>query len=207
MSTILNAAVREKVGTHQARALRASGRIPASLQATTEKPHLDLSIDEDEFLASRRHHQHLYELAIGGQVETALVKELAWDVFGERILHVEFRRVDRHQKTDVPVPIEYFGNPKSGLLVHLLTEISVRTTPDSIPDTVVVKVGDLEPGAVVTAAMVEMPAGCELSPDLDPATEVARVAAPRAAGDGPWRVLLPRGYPGRGWAHPHRLHL
>jgi large subunit ribosomal protein L25 len=185
MSTTLEAAVREKVGTRHARALRAAGRIPASLQETAEKPHLDLSIDEEAFLTTRRHHQHLYELSIGGQVETALVKELAWDVFGERILHVEFRRVDRHAKTDVPVPIEFFGTPKSGLLVHVLTELTVRTTPDNIPDTVVVKVGELEPGALVTAGMVELPEGVELGEDVEPDTEVARVAAPRAEAAAP----------------------
>jgi len=179
MSTTLDAAVREKVGTRGARALRAAGKIPASLQATSDKPHLDLAIDEVEFLTSRRHHQHLYELSISGQVETALVNELAWDVFGERILHVEFRRVDRHKKTDVPVPIEFFGNPKFGLLVHVMTELLVCTTPDNIPDTVVVKVGELEPGALVTAGMVELPAGIELAAGIDADAEVARVAAPR----------------------------
>jgi large subunit ribosomal protein L25 len=179
MSTTLNAAVREKVGTRHARALRSHGRIPASLQATADQPHLDLSIDEDEFLASRRHHQHLYELSIADRIETALVKELAWDVFGERILHVEFRRVDRHQKTDVPVPIEYFGAPKTGLLVHVLSELIVRTTPDNIPDAVIIKAGELVPGSVVTAGMVELPEGVELSPEVDPQTEVARVATPK----------------------------
>jgi large subunit ribosomal protein L25 len=147
----LTAAVREKLGTRHARRLRESGRIPAALQSTAEAPHLDLSIDETEFLTSRRAHQHLYELSIGGEIQTALVNQLAWDVFGERILHVEFRRVDRHQKTDVRVPIEFFGNPKSGLLVHLMTELVVRTTPDRIPDSVTVKIGELEPGMVVLA--------------------------------------------------------
>ena len=179
MSTTLQAAVREKVGTRHARALRSGGKIPSSLQAAADKPHLDLFIDEEEFLAARRNHQHLYELTIGGEVETALVNELAWDVFGERILHVEFRRVDRHQKTDVPVPIEYFGTPKSGLLVHLLSELIVRTTPDNIPNSVVIKAGDLEPGSVVTAGMVELPEGVELSSEVDPSTEVARVATPK----------------------------
>jgi len=193
MSTTLDTIPREKVGTRQARALRAAGRIPASLQATADKPHLDLSIDEEQFLASRRRHQHLYELQIAGQVETALVKELGWDVFGERILHVEFRRVDRHLKTDVPVPIEYFGNPKSGLLVHLVTELSVRTTPDNIPNSVIVKVGELEPGAVITAGMVELPEGVELSAHVAPSTEVARVAAPRV--EAPAAAAVPEAAP------------
>ena len=171
----LTAAARAKLGTRHARALRASGRIPAALQSTAEAPHLDLSIDETEFLTSRRAHQHLYELAIGGEIQTALVNQLEWDVFGERIVHVEFRRVDRHQKTDVKVPIEFFGNPKSGVVVHVMSELVVRTTPDRIPDTVTVKIADLEPGMVVLAGAIELPEGVELSPQVDPKAEVARV--------------------------------
>ena len=171
----LTAAAREKLGTRHARTLRANGRIPAALQSTAEAPHLDLSIDETEFLTSRRAHQHLYELSIGGEIQTALVNQLEWDVFGERILHVEFRRVDRHQKTDVRVPIEYFGNPKSGVVVHVMSELIVRTTPDRIPDSVTVKIADLEPGMVVLAGAIELPAGVELSPQVDPKAEVARI--------------------------------
>jgi len=171
----LTTAVREKLGTRHARALRANGRIPAALQSTAEAPHLDLSIDETEFLTSRRAHQHLYELSISGEIQTALVNQLEWDVFGERILHVEFRRVDRHAKTDVRVPIEYFGNPKSGVVVHVMSELIVRTTPDRIPDSVTVKIADLEPGMVVLAGAIELPAGVELSPQVDPKAEVARV--------------------------------
>ena len=171
----LTAAAREKLGTRHARALRTNGRIPAALQSTAEAPHLDLSIDETEFLTSRRAHQHLYELSIGGEIQTALVNQLEWDVFGERILHVEFRRVDRHQKTDVRVPIEYFGNPKSGVVVHVMSELIVRTTPDRIPDSVTVKIADLEPGMVVLAGAIELPAGVELSPQVDPKAEVARI--------------------------------
>ncbi len=179
MSTTLNAALREKVGTRAARVLREAGRIPATVQGSGHRPHLDLSIDEVEFMTSRRHHQHLYELQIGDAVETVLVNQLGWDVFGERISHVEFRRVDRHQKTDVRVPIEYLGLPKSGVLVHLVTELSLRTTPDNIPNSVVAKINDLEPGAVVTAAQVLLPAGVELSKDVPPDTLIARVAVPK----------------------------
>jgi large subunit ribosomal protein L25 len=175
MSKPLDTAVREKLGTRHARNLRANGRIPAALQSTANAPHLDLSIDEVEFLTTRRAHQHLYELSIGGEIQTALVNQLTWDVFGERILHVEFRRVDRHQKVDVRVPIEYFGNPKSGVVVHLMSELVVRTTPDRIPNSVTIKIGDMEPGMVVLAGAVELPSGVELSPTVDPKSEVARV--------------------------------
>lgn len=179
MSTTLKAEVRAKVGTRSARALRSQGRIPGNLQGGTGAPHIDLSIDEDEFLTARRHHQHLYEIEVGGKVETALIEELQWDVFGERIQHVEFRRVDRFAKTDVVVPLEFMGEPKSGVVMHLRNELTILTTPDAIPDSLVVKVGELVIGDTITAGQVPLPAGATLFEDEDPEAVVAQVIEPK----------------------------
>jgi len=179
MSTTLKAEVRAKLGTRSSRALRAEGRIPGNLQGGAEQPHIDLSIDEAEFLTARRHHQHLYELQLGGKVETALIEDLQWDVFGERIQHVEFRRVDRFAKTDVVVPLEFMGEPKSGVVMHLRNELTILTTPDAIPDSLVIKVGELVIGDTVTAGQVPLPPGASLFEDEDPAAVVAHVIEPK----------------------------
>lgn len=179
MSTTLKAQVRATVGTRTARALRAEGRIPGNIQGGIDQPHVDLSIDEEEFLTARRHHQHLYEIDVGGKVETALIEDLQWDVFGERIQHVEFRRVDRHAKTDVVVPLEFMGEPKAGIVMHMLNEITVLCTPDAIPDSIVVKVGDMEVGASITLGQLALPAGIELYEDMDPEEVVAHVVEPK----------------------------
>lgn len=179
MSTTLKAEVRAQVGTRQSRKLRADGRIPGNLQGGTDQPHIDLSIDEAEFLTARRHHQHLYELEFGGKLETALIEELQWDVFGERIRHVEFRRVDRFAKTDVVVPLEFMGEPKSGVVMHLRNELTILTTPDAIPDSLVIKVGELVIGDTVKASQVPLPAGATLFEDEDPEAIVAHVIEPK----------------------------
>jgi len=173
MSTRLNAERRERTGTRLARALREQGRIPGNLQGGG-KPSVDLSIPEEEFLTTRRHHEHLYDLDLGGESETALVNQLAWDVFGERILHVEFRRVDRTQKTEVEVELEFVGHPK-GVLNHLITHIPVHALPTEIPDSLEVSVADLQPGTTITAGEIKLPTNVELA--IEPETPVARISA------------------------------
>ncbi len=165
MSTTLKTDVREIVGTRHSRKLRAEGRIPATLQAEGKKPHVDISIDEDDFLAARRHHEHVYALDIRGDSETALVRELHWDVFGEKILHVEFRRVDLKKKTEVEVGVELTGHPKGGIANMLLSQVTVRALPANIPDSIVVKVEGLEPGVHITARELGLPEGVELVVD------------------------------------------
>lgn len=173
MVTKLKTLARERVGTRSARKLRAEGRIPVALQQDGEKPALNLSIDADEFLRARRKHEHVFELEIGGKKEPALVNSLAWDVFAEDILHVEFRRVDLTKKTRVDVPIEFTGHPK-GVLNHIETRISVLTLPSAIPNVLEISVADMEVGRTVLASELKLPEGVELA--SPPETPIARIS-------------------------------
>jgi large subunit ribosomal protein L25 len=166
MSTVLNTQPREKVGTRSARKLRANGRIPANLQSEGEGAHVDISIDEAEFLTTRRRHEHLYELEVGGAKEAAIVRELEWDVFSERIIHVEFRRVDLKKKTEVEVELTFEGHSK-GVLNHLITHISVMALPAQIPDSIPVSIKDLEIGTVIHGSDLIAPEGVELMIEPD----------------------------------------
>ena len=160
-SETLKAAKREKVGTRNAKKLRAEGRIPANIQGEG-KDHIDFSIAMDEFLATRRHHVHLYDIDIEGNLESALVRELQYDAFGDNIIHVEFKRVVRGQKTDAEVPVEFVGHPKSGVINHVLTTIHISCLPSQIPDGVEVRVDELGEGDSIHASDIELPEGMDL---------------------------------------------
>jgi len=176
-SEVLKCEKREKVGTRASRKLRAQGRIPASLQAPRDDLHIDFSISEHDFLATRRHHTHLYDLDIGGTEESAVVNELQWDTFGEHILHVEFKRVRRGEKTESTVQLEFLGHPKGGVLNHLVGDITISSIPSLIPDSIEVNVDELEPGDTILANQLELPEGVELA--IPPETMIAVVAIPR----------------------------
>jgi large subunit ribosomal protein L25 len=184
-SELLKAEKRDKVGTRPARKLRAQGRITASIEAEGKDPHIDFHIDEHSFLAARRHHTHLYEIDLGGKVETALVNELQWDTLGDRIQHIEFKRVRRDVKTEALVELEFIGHPKGGMLNHLVTQVTVRCFPDQIPDSIEVPVGKLEANGVVLAKELVMPTGIELvSPTGDykiAVVVIAKIEEPTAA--------------------------
>jgi large subunit ribosomal protein L25 len=171
----LAAEPRTVLGTRAARKLRAAGKIPASLQAEGSDLHVDLAIDAAEFLTSRRKHQHVYELVLGERRETAIVRELVWDVFGEHVVHIEFRRVDLTKKTEVEVELVFTGHPK-GVLNHLVTHVTVRALPTDIPDELEVSVADLEPGTTVTADKIKVPAAVELvTPSATPVARISQI--------------------------------
>ncbi len=184
-SETLKGELRQKVGSRHARKLRAAGKIPAYFENDGTNGHLDIAIDRHEFLATRRHHTHLYDIEVGGKTETAIVHALAWDAFGDEIQHVEFKRVRRDVKTEMEVELEFRGHPKGGMLNHLITHVTVRCLPMDIPDGIEVNVAGLDVGGVVLAKDLALPKGVEL---VKPTSEfkvavvvLAKVDVPAAA--------------------------
>lgn len=177
MSATLNGIVREKLGTRYARVLRLQGRIPASIQGEG-KENLHLSLDQDQFLAARRHHEHLFDIELDrGAAEVGMVRELQYDLLGERIVHVEFRRVVRGRKTEAEVELEFTGHPRGGVLNHLMTHITVEALPAAIPDSIEIRVDELEPGHPLRVRDIRLPEGVTTS--LDPDAQVAVVVQAR----------------------------
>lgn len=178
MSATLTGKVREKLGSRWARRLRLQNQIPVSIQGEG-KPNLDASIDVDEFATARRHDEHLFDIEFEGQgPETVMVRELQWDSFGDHIIHVEFRRVVRGQKTEAEVELEFVGHVTGGVLNHLMTHITVSCLPSQIPGSIEVRVDGLEPGHPLLLRDVELPEGLEAVGD--PEDQVAVVSQVRA---------------------------
>lgn len=178
MSDQLTAAVREKLGSRPSKYLRLQGRIPCSLQGEG-KGNLDFSIDSAEFASARRRHVHLFDLAVGDAApEPAMVRELQYDAMGDHIIHVEFLRVVRGQKTETEVELEFVGHPSGGVLNHLLTHITISCLPSQIPDSIEVKVAGMEPGTALHMSEIELPEGAEHVMDAE--TIVATVNIVRA---------------------------
>jgi large subunit ribosomal protein L25 len=160
-SETIKASVRSRLGSRAARELRAQGKLPATIQGG-QGSHLDISVDEREFMNARRHHVHLFDLEVDGRVESATIRELKWRTFGDGIEHIEFRRVRRDVKTEVTVPLDFVGHPKEGVLNHLRSELQIRCLPALIPDSIEVKVDRMEMGKALLARDIALPEGFEL---------------------------------------------
>jgi len=177
-SSVLTAESREKVGTRPSRALRSEGRIPANLQADADNAHVDFSINENEFLASRRRHVHLYDIELAGGKHSAVVRELQWDTFGDKIIHVEFRRVTRGVELESEVELQAVGQA-AGVVNLIVGQLTIKSIPSKIPDKLEISVAGLEEGSTLKASEVEMPDGVTLVTDGD--VDVVTVFGSRAS--------------------------
>ncbi len=163
MSTPMQAERREQLGSRNARKLRAAGRLPISIQGEG-KPNCDASIDLADFLARRRHHESLFDIQVGGETETAVVRELQWDSFGDQMIHAEFRRVVRGVETDAEVDLVFTGQAMGGVLNQLATTIKIKTLPRLIPESISVPV-ELVGEVPLLAGDIPLPEGIRLAED------------------------------------------
>src|SRR5262245_51195554 len=100
---------RTEVGSRAVRRLRAEGRIPAIMYGHGQDPAM-LSIDLHEFDGLLRHGAHgLLDVQMDGATESAVIKDVQYDVYGREVLHVDFARISRDERVVVEVPIVLKG--------------------------------------------------------------------------------------------------
>ena len=98
---LITAKVRESRGTRAARRMRADGKVPAVLYGHKQKT-IALTLDAEELETLIRHGaKGLLEVDVEGTKESAIIKDLQWDVFGREILHIDLSRVSMDERLTV----------------------------------------------------------------------------------------------------------
>ncbi len=184
--------LRQPGGKRSNRRLRNAGKVPAILYGHKLEP-VCLSVPGDALAAAVRHGTRLIQLD-GAVKEQAYIKELQWDVWGKKILHVDFTRVSAHERIRTDVPIELRGEAPGvkmgGRLAQHLHSIEIECEVDKIPEKIFVNIGHLNIHDSITVKDLSVPQGTKVLADPDevvvichpPAGEVEEEAAPEAPG-------------------------
>jgi large subunit ribosomal protein L25 len=134
------------------------------------KENIPLAVTADRLAAVLRHGSRLVSLS-GAVNESAFIRELQWDTYGQEVLHVDFARIAMHEKLRINVAVELRGEApgvrEGGVLNHLVHEVEIECPAGSIPEKVLVSVNNLKVGESLTVADLELPEGarCLEPPD------------------------------------------
>ncbi|MGQ0613135.1 MAG: 50S ribosomal protein L25 [Planctomycetaceae bacterium] len=143
----LPVAMREKLGSASSRRYRRTARIPCVLYGNRQTT-VPLTVASDDVARVLKQHARLVRLRLGADEQTALVREVAWDVFGERVEHIDFVRVEMTDQVTVSIPVRFVGIPigisQGGVLEPILSDLEVRCAVHAIPDEIRVDVTPLE---------------------------------------------------------------
>lgn len=167
--------IRKTTGSNSARAMRAAGKIPAVLYASTGDPIL-LSLDGKEFeqsLKDKKSHS-LYNLAIENGVatnKTVMIKELQVGPMTRMLLHVDFYEIVMDRKIKVKVPVVVTGKSEGvesgGILQIIRRELEILCFPNEIPEKIEIDVTDLDIGGSIHVKDISLDENIEIQTDVN----------------------------------------
>lgn len=164
MSEALVVEKRDTTGTLRIRRLRKEGKIPAVLYGHG-KDNVALSIDSRAVAKVVDNGQYFVSLS-GAVDDTAMIKEVQWDAFGSRILHIDFARVDASETIEISLPIQMKGeSPGAGLggmVTQLVHDLKILCPANKLPENLEVSIENLQLDGSVSASEVILPEGASL---------------------------------------------
>tara|TARA_B100000953_G_scaffold115137_1_gene94652 strand:+ start:208 stop:861 length:654 start_codon:yes stop_codon:yes gene_type:complete len=171
---ILNTEMRTDYGRKAAKGYRADGLLPANIYGLG-KDNLTVTVDRKEFSQIFMAGHRIFTLEVGEAKEQGVIKEVQYDAMGSELLHVDFTRIDIHQKITLAVAIEVVGTVANGVLDVPMKEIKVEGLPAGFPSSVSINVLEMKIGDVLRVSDLEAPEGCIFAEE--PEALVAQVSA------------------------------
>jgi len=166
----INAEQRKETGSAAGRKARRIGKVPAVVYGHKQEPvALILSGEEVKNIVS--HRIKMVSLNVNGVGESALVRDVQFDTFGEKVLHVDFERIAMDELVEVECPVEFVGVPKGaaagGVVEHPVTDLEIECLPGNIPEVIKVSIGTMEIGDTIHVRDIKVPDGVKILTDAD----------------------------------------
>lgn len=144
------------------RKLRREGRIPGVLYGAGAPP-AAVSVGEKDLLTALRTGVRVIELKVGGESVNALLKDVAYDHLGDRVIHVDFQRIVKGARVEIRVPLVFRGTPvglKEGGVFNVIHDtLLVSCQPEDVPGPIEVEIGALAMGQSLHVREVPLPKG------------------------------------------------
>jgi large subunit ribosomal protein L25 len=180
--------VRTAIGKGGSHKVRAAGKVPGVLYGQKIAP-VAVTFEEKALLTSldkERRRNTVFTLSVvgGGKTEdvTAMVRDAQIDPISQRIIHVDFLRVDLDAEVTVTVPLvltgKAIGTTNGGQLHQSTHVVPIAAKPAAIPTKIEVDVSALDMGDALHVSDLKLGAGVRAL--LDPRDAIASVVAPKA---------------------------
>ena len=167
-------------GSRAVRRLRTEGKIPAVMYGHGQETVM-LSLSQHDFDGLMRHGGHgLLDVQIGSNTESAVIKDVQFDVFGREVLHVDFARISRDERVVVEVAIVLKGTApgvaEGGVVNWVLHSVDIECPAENIIEQLPVNISNLHLNQALLVKDLQLPEG--LTAQQDPELVVVQVAPP-----------------------------
>lgn len=179
---VVQAEVRNAVGSASARRLRREGKLPAVLYGHGVES-VALTMPGKELGRALESGTHTLSLALGGERILAVVLEVQRSSLTQQPLHVDLYRVVRGERVHISVPVVLTGEApgvhQGGILDQVIHELALDCPPEKIPDQIEVAVGGMDIGNAVLVRDLELPEGITVRHETD--SVVVTIHPPKVA--------------------------
>jgi large subunit ribosomal protein L25 len=157
-SVSVSAAKRVDLGKKEAKLSRAAGNVPCVIYGGKTNQHFTV---KENALNNLVYTPNVYSVAIDieGTTINALIKDAQFHPVTDRIIHVDFIELIPGQEVNTKVPVVFNGNPigvmNGGKLRKTLRKLSVRATPENLPDNVTLEIATMKIGQKIYVRDVE----------------------------------------------------
>ena len=179
---------RKGPGKGVARKLRAAGQVPGILYGPSMEPiPLQLNEKEVQTLVQSKGLNRIIELQVedspGDKSHLCLIKDLQRDVYQQRVVHLDLRKLDLNEKVVVSIRLTLEGEAairaKGGIVEQMVRGIRVRTQAANIPEGTFADISELKLGQTITIGEIALPEGVELVDN--PESPVVNIFAARGS--------------------------
>lgn len=154
-------------GSRAARRLRRTGRVPGVLYGGEGEP-FAFDVDGRELRAALASSGAVFELTLGDDARTAVVKDAQHHPVTGATTHIDFVRVRLDVAITATVPVEIHGAEgapgvkEGGVLEQQTREVEVEALPTAIPEMLEVDASGVQIGDTVFVASIATPEGVTL---------------------------------------------
>src|SRR5882757_9290180 len=185
----LVAEFRETQGKGASRRLRHEGKVPAILYGghadartlTLNHQKLLIMLDNERFYST------ILSLKVGDQTQAAILKDVQRHPFKNRIVHIDFQRVEENEKIRISIPLHFTGasvspgvKSQGGLVSHMRTEVEISCLPKDLPEFIEVDISGLSLNESVHLSQLKVPQDVVLVELAKEDAAVVAIHSPRA---------------------------
>jgi large subunit ribosomal protein L25 len=167
----IQATARGDLGTGNARAARRAGSVPAIIYGNNLAPTpitiaprpIEVALNKPGFYTK------LFDVTVGDTTVRTVVRAIQFHPVNDRILHLDFQRVDPNSTIRVEVPLvfadhaESLGLKSGGVLNVILHSVALDCAIDKIPSNISISLAGADLGHAMHLGDLPLPDGTTLS--------------------------------------------
>jgi len=176
---------RDKTGKSNCKQLRNTGKIPAIIYGDKKEP-THIAIEYPKIikeLSKTGFFSTVFSLKLDKKEIKVLPREIQTDPLNDKLIHIDFLRVNNESKINISVPIIFINEEKSpglksgGVLNTVRREIDLICKINNIPEKLEADLTDLEVGSVIHMSDIKLEQ--DVVPQIsDRDFTIATIAAP-----------------------------